>query len=341
MKKMAAFLLALLLMCMLLPTTAGAANEAVTGKVMIYTSMYQDIIEMMDKALAEAFPNCDIEFFYGGTGTLQTKLAGEMEVGTLGCDMMLVAEPAYSLELKEGGWLHAYKSAQAENLRFPYDADGYWYPVRVCSMGLAYNPEMFSYEEIPNTFEAFAKDTNAAGMISMSNPLTSGTAMATIVGLRAKYGDEYFEALGKQNVMIESGSSALAKLETGECRVIMILEESVLKKREEEGSQLQWFIPEDGDVLVPSTVMTVAEEKSLNKNVAACEAVTDWLLGEEGQSYVVKGWMHSVLKDFPNEPFDGAATATLMEKDIGVDWESCFRDRDAIRTAFQERVTVE
>ena len=69
-------------------------------------------------------------------------------------------------------------------------------------------------------------------------------------------------------------------------------------------------------MLVPSTVMTVAEEKSANKNTAACEAITDWLLSEEGQSYIVKGWMHSVLKDFPTEPYDGADTKTLMETNI-------------------------
>ena len=340
MKKLSALMLCLLMLLTLAPM-ASAQNEDVTGKVVIYTSMYQDIIDMMDAALAEEFPNCDVEFFYGGTGTLQTKLAGEMETGVLGCDMMLVAEPAYSLELKEGGWLHPYITEQAANLRFEYDEEGYWYPVRVCSMGLAYNPDMYAYEDIPTTFYDFAYDTSAAGMISMSNPLTSGTAMATIVGLQDKYGDEYFDALGGQDVMIESGSSALAKLETGECKVIMILEESVLKKREEEGSTLEWFCPEDGNVLIPSTVMTVAEDKSANKNIAACEKITEWLLGEEGQSYVVKGWMHSVLTDYPEEPYDGAATTELMEKDIGVDWVRCYTERDAIRTMFQEKVTVE
>lgn len=340
-KRSLLLVLALVLACTMLPVSSLAANPDVTGKVVIYTSMYQDIIDMMDAALAEQFPNCDIEFFYGGTGTLQTKLAGEMEVGTLGCDMLMVAEPAYSLELKEGGWLHPYVTDARNNMRFEYDEDGYWYCVRVCTMGLAYNPEMYSKEEIPTSYKDFAYDTTAAGMISMSNPLTSGTAMATIVGLVDKYGEEYFDALGKQDVMIESGSSALAKLETGECKVIMILEESVLKKREEEGSTLEWFIPDDGNVVVPSTVMTVAEDKSANKNVAACEAVTDWLLSEEGQSYIVKGWMHSVLTDYPTEPYDGASTTELKETNIPVDWEKCFKDRESIRTMFQEKVTIE
>ena len=75
--------------------------------------------------------------------------------------------------------------------------------------------------------------------------------------------------------------------------------------------------------------------------IAACEAITDWLLSEEGQSYIVKGWMHSVLKDFPTEPYDGADTKTLMETNIPVDWERCYKNREEIRTMFQEKVTIE
>jgi iron(III) transport system substrate-binding protein len=61
----------------------------------------------------------------------------------------------------------------------------------------------------------------------MGNPLTSGTTMAAAAALSEKYGYVYFDQLGKQQIMIESGSTALAKLETGECKELMILEESV------------------------------------------------------------------------------------------------------------------
>ena len=105
MKKLLSLVLCAIMLMSMVPS-ALAVNEDVSGTVMIYTSMYEDIIEVMDEKLEEVFPNCDIEFFYGGTGSLQTKIAGEMETGTLGCYMMMVAEPAYSIELKEGGWLH-------------------------------------------------------------------------------------------------------------------------------------------------------------------------------------------------------------------------------------------
>ena len=339
MKKIVSLLLCFLMILGVVP--ALAVNEDVSGDVVIYTSMYQFVIDAMAEAMKVEFPNLNVEFFYGGTGTLQTKLTGEMETGTLGCDMMLVAEPAYSLELKEGGWLHQYETGAADKLRFPYDEEGFWYPVRVCNMILAYNPEKFSAEDLPQTFYDFAYDTSLKGQISMGNPLTSGTTMAAAASLSDKYGYEYFTALGENDVMIESGSTALSKLESGECKVIMILEESVLKKRDEEGSKLACIYPTDGNIMIPSTVMTVAEDRSNNVNIEACEAITDWLLSEAGQKFVIDGYMHSVMTGFASVPFDSIDTDGLIETDLGVDWVRCYSLRDEIRTEFQERVTIQ
>ena len=338
MKKLVALLLGVLVASMMLGTSAMAVNESIDGTIMIYTSIYQDVLDEMVKALAVEFPNLNVETFYGGTGTIQTKLAAEMEGNKIETDLLLVAEPAYSLELKELGYLHAYQTEAADNLRFPYDEEGYWYPVRVCNMVLAYNPELYGEDELPATFLDFANDESVKGYISMGNPLTSGTTMAAVAALTDKYGYDYLAALGAQGVMVESGSVALTKLQTGECKQIMILEESVLKLREEEDSEIAVIYPEDGNILIPSTVMTIKEEFAPNNNIAACEAVTDWLLSPAGQQFVVAGWMHSVLEGFDGIPYDSTDTELLIENDMGVDWVRCYTMRNEIRTQFEENV---
>ncbi|GHV41882.1 iron(III)-binding protein [Spirochaetia bacterium] len=315
------------------------ASGGPSGKIVIYTSMYEDIIEAMDKALAKQFPNLKVEFFYGGTGALQAKIAAERDAGKLGCDMLMVAEPAYSLELKENGMLRPYITKEAAALDFDYDKEGYWYPVRVSNMVLAYNPDKYSKSSIPNSLRDFAYDASVKGAVSMSNPLTSGTAMAAVTGLKDKYGYEYFTALGNQGVMVESGSVALTKLETGECKVIMVLEESVLKKREEEGSKLEVIYPTDGTIIIPSTIMTINEKYAANNNIAAAEAITDWFLAPEGQNNIVAGWMHSVRANFPKLPYDGIPTGQIKANNMPVNWENCFRQREEIRTKFEEAVT--
>ncbi len=354
-------ILSLILTLSLLTLAAGAlaVNEDVEGTIGIYSSMYPFVIDMMDAAIKAEFPNLTPAFdgsffFYGGTSSLITKVYGEMETGTLGCDMMLVAEPAFSLELKEAGYLEPIEVADAATLlRFPYDEEGYWYPVRVCNMVLAYNPEMVDEwaskgVTIPQTFKAFASDPALKGYISMGNPMTSGTTFAAVASLTQDnhYGPEYMDGLAANEVMIESGSTAIAKLQTGECAAIMILEESilkVLKEAEDAGTpitNLACIYPEDGVILIPSTVMTVAEEHSANVNIEACEAVEQWLLTEEAQKLILQGYMHSVFAGMTEIPYHSVDTDSLIAKDLGVDWENAFHNREAINKAWTEKVTT-
>lgn len=337
--KQRGLLIILVVLAVLSLTACGGGSKE--KKVMIYTSMYEDIIEMVDKELEKVFPDYDIEFFYGGTGTIQSKVAAEVDSGKLACDMLMVAEPAYALELKEAGVLHSYDSKHKDKLAFEYDPNGAWYPVRISNMVLAYNPEQYSKDEIPNSFYDFAFDPSVKDAISMSNPLSSGTAMASIVGLLDKYNEEYFEALGNQNVAVESGSVALTKLETGECKVIMILEESVLKKREEEGSKLEVIYPTDGTINIPSPIMIINDEWNANQNTDICEEISEWFLSEEGQKIIVSGWMHSVRSDYPSPPYDAIPTEEILESIIPVDWVKTYQNREKIRTMYQEHVTVE
>ena len=331
MKKLAAVLIAV----MALSTAACAADKP---KVTIYTSMYEDIIEAMTKVIHEKFPNYDVEFFYGGTGTLQAKIAAERDAKKLGCDMLMVADPSYALELKAAGLLHPYLSSQAQNLALEYDPEGYWYPVRNLNMILAYNSEKFKKEDLPQSFKDFAYNPAMKGVISMPNPLTAGTALVASSALKDKYGYEYFDKLAENKVMVESGSVALTKLETGECKEIMILEESVLKKREEEGSAISVIYPTDGTICVPSPIMTIKNEWSAHGNAKICEELTDWFLSPEGQQYIVKGWMHSVLKITPAIPYDSIPTADIIANAMPVNWEHCLNERAELRTNFEERV---
>lgn len=354
-------LVAVLIMVMMATMTTGAfaINEDVEGELVIYSSMYQFVIDMMDEALKAEFPNLipgneGSFFFYGGTSSLITKIYGEMDTGTLGCDMMLVAEPALSLELKEAGYLEPIAiESPGERLRFPYDEDGYWYPVRVCNMVLAYNPEMVDEwaakgVTIPQSFQAFASDPALKGYISMGNPMSSGTTFAAVASLIQEnhYGEGYLDALAANEVMIESGSTAITKLQTGECAAIMILEESILKYLKDEADKgvevtnLECIYPEDGVVLIPSTVMVVAEDHSRNMNVEACEAVEKWLLSEDAQKLILQGYMHSVFKGMQEYPFKSVETDWLIERDLGVDWENAYRNREAINTAWTEKVTT-
>lgn len=339
MKKLVSIFLVLIMAMGLIPS-ALAVNEDVEGNLMIYTSMYPMVVDAMNAAFKTEFPNLKIEFFYAGTGKVQDKVVGEMATGSLGCDMMLVADPSYAIELKEGGWLHSFDVENKDKLAFEYDADGYWYPVRGSVMVLAHNPELKTTEELPKTFKEFAENEALKGRTSMSNPLTSGTALVAISALKDKYGYEYFDALGKNEVHIESGSTAVSKLETGECDIIMILEESILQHRKDNNSKLAVIYPEDGNILVPSPVIIIDEAKSGNSNVEAAEVVANWLLSDAGQKVIVDGFMHSVIAGYPETPFDALPSAEVFANTMPVDWVATYSNREELRNEFTQRVTT-
>ena len=341
--------------------TSDVSDEAaaVEGELVIYTSMYPFAIEMMDEVLKEKFPNLvpgnDGSFFYySGTSALITKIYGEMGDNRdqpLDADMFMVAEPAFSLELKDYGYLHPFEVENADELlRFDYDSEGYWYPVRVLNMVLAYNPEMEADwnakgVNIPKSFKDFAYDPSLQGYISMSDPLTSGSAYASVVALLDKYGEEYLDKLNDNKVMRESGSTAIAKLQSGECAAIMILEESILKfidDEEQNGNtvtNLQVIYPDDGVILVPSTVMIVAEEYSKNVNIEGAEAVAKWMLTDEAQQIIMQAYMHSVLADETTYPKNSIDTNELIKMDMGVDWDKAYHQREEINNLWTEKVT--
>ena len=320
-------------------SSGGGTAAGPSGKIVIYTSMYEHVIESVSKVLEKEFPNCNINLVYGGTGQIQAKVAAEYASGRLGCDMLMIADPVYSMELQNMGILHSYLPPEAVCLAFDHCKDNFWFPVRISNMVLAYNPEKNDKSAVPNSFYDFANNASVRGAVSMSNPLVSGTTMAAVSALKDKYGYEYFEALGRQNVAIESGAIALEKLESGQYKAIMILEELVLKEKQEKGSKIEVIYPEDGTIIIPSTIMSIRDEFSANKNARAAEAITDWFLSEAGQNVIVDGWMHSVREDFTKIPLGSISGSDVRSNNIPVLWLNYLNERDEIQNKFEELVT--
>ena len=356
MKKFAALLLVL---CLFLSAavSAQAADESVQGTLVIYSSMYRFVLDMLDSALRTEFPNLkpgngDSFFVYGGTSRLINQIYGEMEDGVLGCDMLLVAEPALSLELKEAGYLEPVSvPGAADLLRFPYDEEGYWYPVRVCNMVLAYNPELEAQwaekgVNVPKTFKDFAGDRSLKGYIAMGDPMSSGTTFAAVASLTQTnhYGRAYLQGLAANEVQIISGSDSIKKIRSGEIAAAMILEESVLKAlRDAEDSgashtDLACIYPEDGVILIPSTVMTVCDGHSANGNAETCKAVEKWFLSEEAQKLILEGFMHSTFRTMDKIPAGSIDTNELIGMTMDVNWENVYRSREEINLAWEDIV---
>ena len=82
--------------------------------------------------------------------------------------------------------------------------------------------------------------------------------------------------------------------------------------------------------------------KAIHKQLftLAAEAIEDFYLSPEGQKLIVNGWMYGVRSDVKDTPYDGKELSEVLKNIISVDWEKCYKERDTIRTMFEEYVTV-
>jgi iron(III) transport system substrate-binding protein len=322
----------------LLAFTAVPAISAETpsGKVMIYTSIYLHIIEQLKPVLKEKFPNVEVQWFYGGSEKVITKLVAEFEQGASMADLIMIADPAYYNSLKRDGRLLQYASPNHKYVLPEWvDKDQYYSGVRINVVGIAFNKNSVAPNDIPKTWQGLA-DPKWKGKVGMPNPLLSGTSFAATAGLvrSPKHGWPYFEALRKNNISCEPGNGAVeTKLLSGQLAVGMLLEENVLKAINE-GKPLGFVYPSDGPVVNPAPIAIL----KTTKNTAAAKAIYDFFLDKDGQKAILDGWMHSVRPDMPPPKHAEMKITEAVKFALPMDWEAISREPEKVKEKFDQVV---
>jgi iron(III) transport system substrate-binding protein len=311
-------------------SSQSTSGSGATGKLMIYTSIYPDIIELVEPELKKAFPDLTIEWFQGGTEKVVAKMAAEIEAKKIGADLLMVADPSYYIYLKDQDLLLPYKSVNFDKVAVDKDADGAYTGVRISNVIIAYNTNLVKPEEAPKSFKELT-DPKWKDQVVIVDPTQSGTALDSTYALVQKYGWEYFEQLKANGAVVGGGNSSVEKkLVSGEFKVGIILEENILKVKDK-GEPVDLVYPEDGVVIVPSPIGIL----KTTQNPDAAKAVVDWWLSPEGQQAVVTGWMHSVRTDV-NSPKGAKPLAEFQPGSMKIDWADLSVKMGEIKDKFVE-----
>lgn len=266
-------------------STSGGPAE-----VLVYTSMYQSVIDAFGPHLARVLPDVKVSFYRAGSEKIALRLEAERKAGAPSADLLLVSDPFYYQRLAEQGALLPYVSPHA--LRHPretLDLDGHFTTARVSTMALVYNPAALGQDAPPRTYTDLA-EPRYRGRAAIPDPLMSGTSFVTVAFLVEKYGWGFFERLRRNAVADAGGNSAvLEKIERGEHAVGLVCWENVVQVRRK-GSPVVAVEPADGAVTIPGHVAILRG----SRRVDAARRVIDAMLSPEGQRLVVAGDMHSV-----------------------------------------------
>jgi iron(III) transport system substrate-binding protein len=305
-------------------------------EIWIYTSIYPHVIEQIEPVLAERFPDVTFRWYQKGSEQVALRLATELEAGSTPCDLLLTSDPFYYAELRDAGHLLAYESPATKDVPERLkDPAHHFATVRIplMVMGTSGTPKVGDKDVV--SFQQLAH-RDLAGLVTMGDPLKSGTNFTSVAVLSHLYGWGYFDALRKNDLLSAGGNSAvLQRLESGERKVGIILLENLLAARpttRDEPYPVRTVFPEDGAIPIPSpaAILRYTAEPEIAK------AVFDVFFSPEVQAAIVSGQMYSPL------PGQAPPTGAPALDEIQVfDWTNEFLEkvrasRDDIKKRWRE-----
>lgn len=265
--------------------TAEDAEDEEIGTINFYSPETPDMTERMAERFEEEVGG-NVTVTGGGTGEIVAQLEAERD------------NPQADLWYGGGGWM-PFEAVKEDGLLEPYtpepvadleefdgdvwmrEEDWYWTGADIFILGLSYNTEMVSEDELPETWADLADD-RWVDDFQMPNPAASGTATLFVISQIMDQGEEagweYFDTIvDNVQAIPDSGAGPTQAVGGGEASLGVAFE-FMPYQHQDRGEPTEFHIPEETPVLV-NPVAKVAD----GPNPEGAEMFIDWMLSPEGQ----------------------------------------------------------
>ena len=274
---------ALMLASGLVFAAASHAEDAPSGKLVIYTSQAPEIAQQTVDAFKAAYPNVDVEWTRNGTTQLMNVLKTEMMSGGAKPDVLLIADAINLGALKNQNQLYSYKDAPLSHINPSfYDKDKTFFGTKIIATVIAYNTQ---HAQPIDSWNALAVEANK-GQIAMPSPLYSGAALYKLhTDINTPtIGWNFYKKLAAIGVAPQGGNGpALKAVASGLDKYGIITDADVILAKKK-GSPVDLVYPKEG---VSYVTEPVAIMKSVH-NLPAAKAFVNFMLSEQGQKLVVE-----------------------------------------------------
>ncbi len=280
--------LLLLLSCRVEFGPPEQARSGEAAEIWLYTSIYEEVLATMRPLWERDLPDLRIEVYQAGSEKVAQRFEAELAAGGSRACVLASSDPAWYADLARRELLAPYLApATAAMDKRWLDPQGRYFTMRVSLMVLA-----STVQPAPASFRELAEPA-WQGLVSTPDPLASGTAFTSWSALDAAYGADWMQQARGQGLIAQGGnSSVLARMESGERPVGMILLENLLLKPD---SPAKAILPADGAVAVSGPVAIAAG----CADVHGAERFVAWLISPQAQQAIVAGGMHSPLPALP------------------------------------------
>lgn len=299
MRKLLILILGIILIfsgCALIPSPEPLTDFAgYHGEVMLYSSLQDRQLSALKNGFEEKYPGITLNYCYGNSGKLFTKLNSEVQSGDISADIIWTGNPLDYIKLKENRILSPYISPQAININpLLMDEHHYYVGGMMVSAVIAYNTELLSEEEAPSSWSELL-DNRWKNSVIMADPCSAGTSSFFTSALMQsdKYGEDYFERLRSNGCMLESGTTAThLRVAKGDYKVCIGLD-YVVKNLKDEGFPIDMKYPDEDMISLCCPIGLVAG----CPNERNARLLYDFILSREGQEILVENNLHSIRDD--------------------------------------------
>jgi iron(III) transport system substrate-binding protein len=232
------------------PSLVEAARKE--GKLFYYTSVDLPLAEKIAKSFEAAYSGIAVRVERSGAERVFQRIGQEYASRIYGVDVVNSSDAAHFIVWKREGVLAPFVPADVA-MHYPADhkdADGMFASFRVSLSPIAYNTNLVTREEAPQSF-ADLLDPKWTGKIVKAHPSYSGTILTATFQIVRELGWGYFEKLAKQKVMqVQSATDPPKKLALGERAVMADGGEYNVLQSKESGGPLEVVYPTEGTPLV-------------------------------------------------------------------------------------------
>lgn len=257
---------------------AAARNER---PMTWYISFYgQEPAERTAAAFAKAYPGLSVIPIRTTTGSAFQRLTQDFKSNAPVASVVSLSAVGgfYDILLREDR-LANYVPEAAEKLSAamkPASVPGYIYPIGAGLMAIAYNTAKISPADAPKSWRDLA-DPKWKGRLALSHPAFSGFDAAWVVALNRMQGWSYFEALAKNDPLVQRSTfDTLRALNSGE-RLIAATADMIVLDSAAKGNPITVVYPTDGSMLIPGQTAVLKSAPQ----PAMARLFTEFLLGVE------------------------------------------------------------
>jgi iron(III) transport system substrate-binding protein len=317
------------------PVTPELVQKATAeGKVVFYSAADLPLTEAVGKAFEQKYPGIKVQVERTGSERVFQRIGQEYSSKVYQVDVANSSDAAHFIVWKRDGWLAPYVPTDvAEHYaKDDVDKDGAYATWRATLSALAYNTTLVKPEEAPKSFKDLL-DPKWKGKLVKGHPGYSGTIMTSTFQTMTALGWDYFEKLGKLDVMqVQSALEPPRKVAAGERAVMVDGSEYLVHMLIDKGNPLKLVYPSEGTPLVtsPSAVMKNAP------NPNAARLFQSFLFTREVQQMLVDiGGLRSLHKQVvEHKNHVPLAEIKLMPEDAGAVEKAADQIKRRYRQAF-------